>query len=402
MADITVISVFDVYLIGIATILTLITAIQYFGLAKRKGNINEKSILKAYASVFVIFTIYLILLNFSFLSLDGKYVNHIYWGSYENPSLIFVWLTKFTLIFFYLALIFYFYTYEKILNKKIYIATISCILIIILIIILPYEFVFYQLTPITFGIIGLYFMHTLFKLIKWSKRELRADTSFIILGNWFMGIFMGYMSPAFMRLGVTPIIIFPVFLIIGILLCIFPTVFKPEFFSRNINYWYLFSIIIISVQLLSLIYTLIEAGLNFYILTPLILLFFWIIECGILIRFIKREKVLGVKDGIGIKGIFTKPEKISEEEVSVSKEKKICLVCKGKLGRYMFMCPDCNAFYCENCVRTLSDLENMCWVCDTPFDESKPVKPLEKEEQEVIVEKKSFDKKGKIKQNNKL
>lgn len=28
----------------------------------------------------------------------------------------------------------------------------------------------------------------------------------------------------------------------------------------------------------------------------------------------------------------------------------------------------------------------MCWVCEAPFDESKPAKPLKKEEEEITVE----------------
>jgi len=42
----------------------------------------------------------------------------------------------------------------------------------------------------------------------------------------------------------------------------------------------------------------------------------------------------------------------------------------------------------KKCARTLSDLENMCWVCESPFDESKPVIPYKKEEEKVEVEEK--------------
>jgi hypothetical protein len=41
-----------------------------------------------------------------------------------------------------------------------------------------------------------------------------------------------------------------------------------------------------------------------------------------------------------------KPPRITEEEVSVSKENKICLVCKGKVGGFNFICTECGAFYC--------------------------------------------------------
>lgn len=66
---------------------------------------------------------------------------------------------------------------------------------------------------------------------------------------------------------------------------------------------------------------------------------------------------------------------ISEEEISISKEKKICLVCKGKLSRLnIYLCPECDTFYCEKCINILTKLENACWVCKTAFDETKPQK----------------------------
>ncbi len=203
-----------------------------------------------------------------------------------------------------------------------------------------------------------------------------------------------------MRSGDTPILIFPALLIFGTFLCIAPTLFKPEFFSRNIKYWYLFSIILIGELGIILIYDVTFVGVIEYILVALVFLISYVVECVILIRFIKREEFLHVEGDIGVRGIFTKPEKVTEEEVSISKEKKICLVCKGKVGGNIFMCTDCGTFYCQKCSEALSNLENACWSCNTPIDKSKPVKLPEKEEEKVIVE--DFDKKGKKKQGNKL
>ncbi len=84
--------------------------------------------------------------------------------------------------------------------------------------------------------------------------------------------------------------------------------------------------------------------------------------------------------------MFTKPQRITEEEISISKEKKICLVCKGKVGGVMFMCTDCGALYCTKCSEALSNLENLCWVCDSPIDKSKPVKPFKEEKEEAGIE----------------
>ncbi|MFW9822505.1 MAG: hypothetical protein ACFFE4_06200 [Candidatus Thorarchaeota archaeon] len=76
--------------------------------------------------------------------------------------------------------------------------------------------------------------------------------------------------------------------------------------------------------------------------------------------------------------LYKRPLQITEAEVTFHREKKICLACKGDVSRLNYICPNCNALYCINCSEVLSDLENACWVCNEPFDESKPTKPFKK------------------------
>ena len=45
------------------------------------------------------------------------------------------------------------------------------------------------------------------------------------------------------------------------------------------------------------------------------------------------------------------------------------------------MCPECEVFYCLRCSNTLSNVENACWVCNTPFDDQKLL--LKEEEKEL-------------------
>jgi hypothetical protein len=79
------------------------------------------------------------------------------------------------------------------------------------------------------------------------------------------------------------------------------------------------------------------------------------------------------------KMIKTKPP--SQKEIIYYRERKICLVCKGKvIGFNTFICPSCDALYCENCARALTLLENACWVCKGPIDSAKQVKPFEKDD----------------------
>jgi tetratricopeptide (TPR) repeat protein len=76
---------------------------------------------------------------------------------------------------------------------------------------------------------------------------------------------------------------------------------------------------------------------------------------------------------------------IIEEKVTISKEKKICLVCKGEVFGFSYNCI-CGANYCENCARAITDLENVCWACETQIDYSKPVKLFKEEKERVKID----------------
>lgn len=75
---------------------------------------------------------------------------------------------------------------------------------------------------------------------------------------------------------------------------------------------------------------------------------------------------------------------ITEKKIAVSKRKKTCIVCRGEVLGYSYICI-CGANYCENCARALTNLENVCWNCEEPIDYSKPIKPFKiKEKKEGI------------------
>ncbi len=78
---------------------------------------------------------------------------------------------------------------------------------------------------------------------------------------------------------------------------------------------------------------------------------------------------------------------LTEEKVVISKEIKICLVCRGEVFGFSYICK-CGVNYCENCARALTNLENVCWACETQIDYSKPVKPFKEEEEKVKAEEK--------------
>ncbi|NHJ22610.1 MAG: hypothetical protein EAX91_16810 [Candidatus Lokiarchaeota archaeon] len=103
----------------------------------------------------------------------------------------------------------------------------------------------------------------------------------------------------------------------------------------------------------------------------------------------KPKKEVKVEEGLF--RLIRRPDNITEEEISISKEKKICLVCKGKATGITFICTECEAIYCVNCSQAISNLENRCWVCNAPIDPTKPVKEIVnqvKPELEIDVKKK--------------
>jgi len=81
-----------------------------------------------------------------------------------------------------------------------------------------------------------------------------------------------------------------------------------------------------------------------------------------------------------------RPKNITEEDVIFHKEKKICLVCKGKAEGFTFICPNCDALYCQKCAQALINLENSCWVCSGPIDKSKPIIKLESKRQTLELD----------------
>jgi len=105
-------------------------------------------------------------------------------------------------------------------------------------------------------------------------------------------------------------------------------------------------------------------------------------------RHLKEEKVIEESKTSLIEILAVpQPTKISEKEVIFYREQIVCLVCKGKVEGFNFICFNCKAMYCENCARTLIDSENACWVCNEPMDKSKPSKPFKSYKETFTTEK---------------
>ncbi|MFX1393150.1 MAG: hypothetical protein ACFFAH_06190 [Promethearchaeota archaeon] len=202
------------------------------------------------------------------------------------------------------------------------------------------------------------------------------------------------------QLNIIPLIIPPILYIIGILVVISPALIDPKYISRSSTYWLVFGLLIIAFNWILQIYF-VYIQVPFYILIAnliinigLIATFYWTMkniksESLFAETIPDRERYLN-----NLLAGFVRPKKLSEEEVSISKEKKICLVCKGKVLGNVYICTKCETFYCMKCSEALSNLENACWACDEPIDKKKPSKPFRKEVKRYIGKSKGL-KKGK-------
>jgi len=156
--------------------------------------------------------------------------------------------------------------------------------------------------------------------------------------------------------------------------------------------YFLFSLSYFLIKLLGTITAIIPPSellivINFLIMGTFAFIYYALREDPIKKEKAKIEKEIKVEGGLF--RLSKRPDTITEEEVTISKEKKICLVCKGNVLRFCFICPNCEAFYCSNCATAIMDLENICWACEGSLDESKPIKTHTPSQIDIKIEKNS-------------
>jgi hypothetical protein len=223
-----------------------------------------------------------------------------------------------------------------------------------------------------------------------SKREFQAISSIISIG--FIVIVIGWTFEAIIIKNISPVsrVLPSLFVIIGSLIAISPLIGYSEFFTKPF-------IRILIFVMIGLIATFLVLTLFFNLpLFIVVLIFIWIavfvliLVVGYVLYFYSKRRQREsetrkdeIKDTISM---FTRPPKITVEEAKFYREKGLCIVCKNKISRLNYVCPSCNVFYCVKCSEALTKLENACWVCDSPFDETKPVKLEQKIDDEIVLE----------------
>ncbi len=58
----------------------------------------------------------------------------------------------------------------------------------------------------------------------------------------------------------------------------------------------------------------------------------------------------------------------TEAEVSVEKEKHFCVVHRGKIVGAVYICPECETYYCMKCATVLKKKGETCWACHNKIE----------------------------------
>jgi hypothetical protein len=341
---------------------------------------NEKLILFGYSAILNGMAIAMIFSYLSKFFIPGTYINHTFYGNYDKAYLGFKLLVQWGYFFAFSGFTLFYYAFERMFKRTKYLLTIWNLIALILIVILPYDLSIYFLKNVYYLPTLLIFFTILLIYTKWSRVELKAASSLILLGSVLITV-----SSLLLFLELTivaPLIIGPIFWILGTFLCLTPTIVNPEIFTKALKYWKIIGALVIGLLCATEFYFILyEFPLDINIINIGLLLI--VIYCVFYtIKTIKTGRVSEKsEEQKNILEAFLRPKIFSKEEIIFYKEQEVCLVCKNKVGGFnIFICENCRALYCEKCAKSLSNLENACWVCYQPFDKSKPVKPYKIEE----------------------
>ncbi len=120
-----------------------------------------------------------------------------------------------------------------------------------------------------------------------------------------------------------------------------------------------------------------DEGLILWIIIILLIITAGVTSIGIAL--VKRSKKELREVKAELMGLKKQRDEITEEDILLSKEQHICLVHKGPIEGFLFIC-ECGAYYCDRCVDAIKELENTCWSCGKPLDPFRPsLSPKEKE-----------------------
>lgn len=406
----TIVPIWDTlerFLWGIGLTLALMCGLYFIYKARKREVFNEKIIMYGLSSLPLGFALSLIFTYFQVFQVQGSFTNNMFSGDYDFVLPPYEILGRLSYISLGIGGLFYVLAFDIILKRTRYILTIIYAILIALEIFLPFEGSFFNIDfselarfvfnfPILLGLLILVPI-VLYLYTKWSRLEFKAVSSFLLFGFLFFEVSLFLAKSRHKSLGFYPLFLAPLLLILACCIIILPTIVNPKILSRGFLFWVLFAILSVPFFIVLLYIDFVkvlegELDLVFAIeflaaFTYTYIMLFLIIR-NIRINSKRRKAEKGIESQV--LGIFTRPQKVTEEEVTYHRERKICLVCKGNLLRSIYLCPECDAIYCIKCSEAISKLDNGCWSCYTPIDPTKPVKLQEKAEEIISTKPKKM------------
>jgi len=332
---------------SVAIIALIFCSILYISKGLKRETLDEKILMFAFASFWTSIALIRVFFYFTDFFLEGSYTGDL--------SIIFQTYSATRYIFLY----FYLYLYIYVLVN----------------------------------VVSLSIMYIWFSIR--SKKEFQAISSVMTIG--FAVFLMGWAFEIFIikAESIIPPAVPSIFVLIGALVAFAPLIINLEFFSKRIaNLLVIVSIGFILLFLSLTIFAALDMEGIVIIIIVVAAFVLAIVVIYLVVLVLKSvispsTAVLSLGEKAELKDfmkMFTKPQGFTEEEVAFHREKKICLVCKNRISRFNYVCPECDALYCIKCSNALTDLENECWVCNTAFDESRALEAVKKPEKAVEIE----------------
>ncbi|MFX1444796.1 MAG: hypothetical protein ACFFHV_15395 [Promethearchaeota archaeon] len=372
----------------------LFAGIHFCNLAYKRGTSTEKLLMLGFASFFFGLAFQRIIFYFSDFLVIGSYSGHEYYGDYENTYPPFELMVKLGYISLFIGITAAFFFFERILKKTKYIITAINLISLFIIVILPLD----SARPFFYIILGILLVMGLGGVL-WFTKNLQKETQAILIpiitGLILMVSGVSLEAAEIKNLKIIHPALPSLFIIVGVLMCLIPTIFNPEKLLKSKKVWEIFITFNITMLFIYVLFLIVYYMFITVLFFAILGIFITSLNCFYsitrIVNISKLPKVLKEilqqkDDDRDYLSAFVKPSHITEEEVTFHKEQKICLVCKAKVSRLNYMCPKCDAIYCFKCAEALSNLENLCWVCNTQIDESKPIKEEVIKEEDITVE----------------
>ncbi|MBD3254670.1 MAG: hypothetical protein GF383_06230 [Candidatus Lokiarchaeota archaeon] len=385
---------------AMAVTIGLICGFLYLRNGYKRKSREEKLVMIGFGSFLIGITVDMLSYYLVEFFTPGYLIHHNYYGTYDIYTSEIIMIDRIGFISQATGCIIFYFTFEYITKRTYYIFTIVQGILLILQIFLPFQMTLFIYNYIQASTLSIWIPTIIFYLYtKWSPKEFKAISSILFLGFIFLTFSRALYSKFIKILEIIPLFVAPLLYILGSLIMVSPLFIKTEVFSEKQYYFYFvgwsfiisFSLFIVFMIYLGLI---VELILVFIIDLLFTILLFYLIHLTL-----KKDSNIAEEKSSFLKkrdllSVFSRSPRLTEEEVSVAKERKICLICKGKVSGYdIYLCRECSSLYHRKCAKQLEDLENACWACNAPINRSKPVKleaELEKKP-EKFKGKKSLD-----------